>query len=97
VKFELDENLGSLTSGLIAEAGHDVQTVSDEKLNGTDDARLYAVCASEVRCLITLDLDFADVVRFPSPTGSWNCRAATPGFGVAETSVAPRDNFVDSD
>jgi hypothetical protein len=27
--------------------------------------RLYEVCASEGRCLISLDLDFADVLRFP--------------------------------
>ncbi|HVY91525.1 MAG TPA: DUF5615 family PIN-like protein [Bryobacteraceae bacterium] len=70
MKFKLDENLGSRTAGLIGEAGHDVQTVSDEKLNGAEDVRLYEVCASEDRCLITLDLDFADVVRFPPRAGA---------------------------
>jgi predicted nuclease of predicted toxin-antitoxin system len=69
VKFKLDENLGSRTAGLIAELGHDVQTVSQEKLNGIDDDRLFAVCAAEGRCLITLDLDFADVLRFPPQQG----------------------------
>ena len=40
MKFKLDENLGSRTANVIADAGHDVQTVSDERLNGADDVRL---------------------------------------------------------
>jgi predicted nuclease of predicted toxin-antitoxin system len=70
VKFKLDENLGSRTAGAIAECGHDVQTASQEKLNGIDDVRLFEVCALESRCLITLDLDFADVLRFPPARGA---------------------------
>ena len=69
MKFKLDENLGFRTVELIGALGHDVQTVSQEKLNGIDDARLSEVCAAEGRCLITLDLDFADVLRFPPHTG----------------------------
>lgn len=70
MNFKLDENLGSRTANLIAEAGHDVQTLSDERINGADDLRLYQIRASEGRCLITLDLDFADILRFPSRTGA---------------------------
>jgi predicted nuclease of predicted toxin-antitoxin system len=70
VKFKLDENLGSRTAELIGEFGHDVQTVFQEKLNGTDDVRLFEVCALEGRCLITLDLDFPDVLRFPPARGA---------------------------
>jgi predicted nuclease of predicted toxin-antitoxin system len=65
MKFKLDENLGSRTAGIIAESGHDVQTVAQEKLIGTSDARLFEICIAERRCLISLDLDFADVLRFP--------------------------------
>jgi hypothetical protein len=65
VKFKLDENLGSRTAELIAACGHDVQTVSQQRLTGIDDEHLFEVCASEGRCLITLDLDFADILRFP--------------------------------
>jgi hypothetical protein len=32
MNFKLDENLGSRTAGLIAESGHDVETVAQEKL-----------------------------------------------------------------
>jgi predicted nuclease of predicted toxin-antitoxin system len=70
VKFKLDENLGSRTADLIGALGHDVQTVSQEKLTGTDDKYLFEICASEGRCLITLDLDFADILRFPPHTGA---------------------------
>jgi uncharacterized protein (DUF433 family)/predicted nuclease of predicted toxin-antitoxin system len=74
MKFKLDENLGSRTAGLIAEAGHEVETVAQEKLSGTNDARLLEICIAEQRCLISSDLDFADVLRFPP----YN----TPGIAV---------------
>jgi predicted nuclease of predicted toxin-antitoxin system len=44
-------------------------TVRDQGLLGSSDKHLYEVCCEEKRCLVTLDLDFADVVRFPpAPT-----------------------------
>jgi predicted nuclease of predicted toxin-antitoxin system len=39
-------------------------TVRDQQLQGCADHRLYEVCRAEQRCLITLDLDFSDVLRF---------------------------------
>ena len=74
MKFKLDENLGSRTAWLIAESGHDVETVAQEKLIGSSDERLFEICIAERRCLISLDLDFADVLRFPP--------LATPGIAV---------------
>jgi predicted nuclease of predicted toxin-antitoxin system len=65
MKFKLDENLGPRTAALIGESGHDVATVPQEKLSGSSDARLFESCITERRCLISLDLDFADVTRFP--------------------------------
>jgi predicted nuclease of predicted toxin-antitoxin system len=74
MKFKLDENLGSRTAGLLAESGHDVETVAQEMLSGVCDVRLLEVCIAERRCLISLDLDFADVLRFPPHN--------TPGIAV---------------
>ena len=74
MRFKLDENLGSRTAGLIAESGYDVETVAQEELSGTSDARLFEICIAEHRCLITLDLDFSDVIRFPPLN--------TPGIAV---------------
>lgn len=65
MKFKLDENFGARTQNLFTEFGHDVHTVAQEGLGGATDSDLYSICRVENRCLVTLDLDFADVVRFP--------------------------------
>jgi len=65
VKFKLDENLGARTQQIFQAAGYDIQTVRQESLQGVADWRLYEICREEQRCLVTLDLDFADVIRFP--------------------------------
>ena len=65
MKFKLDENFGSRTQHIFEEAGYDVQTVRQESLQGKSDQYLYKVCCKERRCLVTLDLDFSDVTRFP--------------------------------
>jgi predicted nuclease of predicted toxin-antitoxin system len=36
-----------------------------ESLQGASDRQLYKVCCTEQRCLVTLDLDFANPLRFP--------------------------------
>ena len=65
MKFKLDENFGTRTQQLFRTHGHDVMTVRDQKLQGCSDQRLYEVCRAEQHCLVTLDLDFSDVLRFP--------------------------------
>lgn len=50
---------------MLREADHDVETVLGEELGGASDEELVAVCGAEKRVLITLDLDFANVLRFP--------------------------------
>ena len=65
MKFKLDENFGSRTQQIFRTAGHEVQTVRDQGLQGCSDQHLYEVCCSEKLCLVTLDLDFANVIRFP--------------------------------
>lgn len=65
MKFKLDENFGSRTQQLFRAAGHDVQTARGQGLQGGSDQRLHQACCAEKRCLVSLDLDFADVTRFP--------------------------------
>lgn len=65
MKFKLDENFGTRTQNIFQEAGHDVHSVYEEGLQGATDEQIYRVCQEENRCLITLDLDFADVFHFP--------------------------------
>lgn len=64
-KFKLDEHFGIRIKQLFLDQGLDVHTVRDERLQGTPDANLFEICREESRCLITLDLDFSDVLRFP--------------------------------
>ena len=65
MKFKLDENLGLAPARILSEAGHDVWTVHDQRLNGASDDVLIDACRREQRCLVTLDLDFGNVFRFP--------------------------------
>ncbi|MGQ9626337.1 MAG: DUF5615 family PIN-like protein [Anaerolineae bacterium] len=65
MKFKLDENFGTRTQRLFYAAGHNVKTIRDEALQGISDQHLFELCCVEQCCLVTLDLDFADVTRFP--------------------------------
>ena len=65
MKVKLDENLGALGAALLNTAGVDVATVVDQGLGSAPDERLIQVCAAEDRCLVTLDKDFSDPVRYP--------------------------------
>ncbi|MBV6393355.1 MAG: hypothetical protein KPEEDBHJ_02595 [Anaerolineales bacterium] len=68
MKFKLDENFGLRTLNIFKEAGFDAHTVREEALAGAPDSQIYETCQRERRCLITLDLDFSDVTRFPPQT-----------------------------
>ena len=70
MKFKLDENFGIRTLEIFRVAGHDIQTVRSKELQGCLDQNLYEICCKEQRCLVTLDLDFADVTRFPPTSAS---------------------------
>jgi len=65
VKVKLDENLGAMGAVFLKAAGFDVATVADQNLLSTPDADLARKCAAEERCLVTLDRDFSDPLRYP--------------------------------
>jgi len=65
MRFKLDENFGTRTQQLFQARGYDVETIRSQGLQGCSDQHLYEVCCAEHRCLVTLDLDFSYVTRFP--------------------------------
>ncbi|MDQ3679897.1 MAG: DUF5615 family PIN-like protein [Actinomycetota bacterium] len=81
MRVKLDENLGRRTIDVFEAAGHDVTTVVDQSLAGTTDADLFAICVAERRVLVTLDLDFANPLRFDPAT--------SPGVAVLRVPDLP--------
>jgi predicted nuclease of predicted toxin-antitoxin system len=65
VKLKLDENVDARLAVLLRQAGHETTTVRDQRLLGMADSVLYERCASEGHILVTLDLGFSNVLRFP--------------------------------
>jgi predicted nuclease of predicted toxin-antitoxin system len=69
MRLKLDENLDERLRDKIATAGHDVSTVRLQGLRGETDDNLFELCRRESRAIVTLDLDFSNVLRYP-PDGT---------------------------
>ena len=80
MRIKLDENLGSRGAAILRAAGHDVTTVQEEGLASAGDRKLVEVCRSEHKCLVTLDLDFANPLQFTPSRGD----------GIAVLRLPPR-------
>lgn len=65
MKFKLDENLGRSAAQVLGEAGFDVATVPEQRLEKTPDRVVIDHCAREERCLVTMDAEFGNPLRFP--------------------------------
>ena len=64
MNIKLDENLGRRGATILRAAGHQVTTVAEERLSSATDEQLAEVCRSDRKCLVTLDLDFGNPLRF---------------------------------
>jgi predicted nuclease of predicted toxin-antitoxin system len=65
VRFLLDENLSPLHSRTVRDLGHDAVSVVEIGLSGANDEDVRVVAIEQQRVLLTLDADFANVLRYP--------------------------------
>ncbi len=70
MKFKLDENLSPSLAAIFSAAGHDAHSVAEQNLNGQPDERVIDVCTREQRALVTLDMDFANILAYPPALSS---------------------------
>ena len=69
MKLLLDENLSPLHAVELRSLGHDACAVVEVGLSGAADTEIRRFANQEGRVLVTLDADFANVIRFP-PAGT---------------------------
>lgn len=65
MKIKLDENMPYDLAEFLRSSKHDVETVAQESLSGADDLIVLQKVAEEDRLLMTFDIDFADIRKFP--------------------------------
>jgi len=65
MQFKIDENLPVEAAESLCDAGHDALTIHDQQMVGNPDPQVAAVCQSEQRAIVTLDLDFSDIRTYP--------------------------------
>ena len=86
MRLKLDENLGIRWRDQLHHAGHDVDTVHEEKLSGKGDQVILSAAVGADRALVTLDVDFANPFLFPPRD--------TPGIAVLRVHDRPgRDDL----
>jgi predicted nuclease of predicted toxin-antitoxin system len=65
VKFKLDENLPASAAEVLADAGHNTDTVTGEGLTGAPDQSVVAAATVARRVLTTLDQGMGDIRAYP--------------------------------
>ena len=65
MKLFLDENLSPQHASELRAEGHDALSVMEVGLSGATDEQVLRFAIENDRVLVTLDADFANVMRFP--------------------------------
>ena len=86
MRFKVDENLPVQFAEALVSAGHDAMTVLDKGLNGAPENTVFEACQIEERALMSLDLDFSDIRRYPPGNSS--------GILVFRTRSQDRDHLL---
>ena len=64
MKLKIDENLGQSITEQLLQAGFDVTTVVEQDMRGARDDDLIEACRKEQRCIVTLDMGFANPLSY---------------------------------
>lgn len=89
MRLKLDENLGIRYADLLRSADHNVTTVAEQNLCSSTDEKFLETCKAEKRCLVTLDLEFANPIIFKP--------AETEGIAVLRLPLKPTpDDLLDT-
>jgi predicted nuclease of predicted toxin-antitoxin system len=65
MKLKLDENLSRHLKPVLIGLGHDVRAAADEDLLSHPDVEVAASATREDRILLSLDIEFADLRKYP--------------------------------
>jgi predicted nuclease of predicted toxin-antitoxin system len=65
-KIKLDENFPPGFLPIFQNELIDASSVYLQNISGADDNLVYKVCREEDRTLVTFDLDFANIIRYPA-------------------------------
>ena len=65
MRIKLDESIPRSLVRILSALGHDTLTVYDQALQGCDDAAIWSAVIREQRFLITQDIEFADLRKYP--------------------------------
>jgi predicted nuclease of predicted toxin-antitoxin system len=87
MRSKVDENVHPDVVTLLREANHDALSVSDRGLGGAKDPHLADVCRVEERALVTFDIGFGDIRRYPP--------GESPGLVVLRLGSQGRAHTVD--
>ncbi len=65
LKFLIDENMPRSTAEALKEIGYESLDVSDYKLSGESDEKIFKFAQNEKAVIITADRGFGNILRFP--------------------------------
>jgi predicted nuclease of predicted toxin-antitoxin system len=85
MNIKLDENVDFRVVTFLRLAGHDVATVQGQGLSSASDLEVIEVCRNEGRCLVTVDRDFGNRLRYNPSNYS----------GIVIIRLPPRQTFAD--
>jgi predicted nuclease of predicted toxin-antitoxin system len=65
-KIKLDENFPPAAVEIFQAQQIDASSVFKQRLQGSEDDKIFSICKNEGRILVTFDLDFANIIRYPA-------------------------------